>query len=327
MSAAPASASDAVMFDAAGDRVLVTGSRGFLGSYVCEALLERGVAPSRLSRIGHSDYELTREAEVRRMFAEHPADVVIHLAAEVGGIGANRVSPGRFFYANFAMGLNLVEQARIAGVRKFVHVGTVCGYPRTAPVPFREEDLWSGAPDPTTAPYGVAKTTLSVMLDAYHREYGLDAAVLIPVNLYGPGDNFDLETGHVVASLIRRFVEAERSGASSVTCWGTGEATREFLYVAEAAEAIVRATERVNDPQPINVGTGVEVRISDLADRIAGLVGYDGEILWDPEMPDGQPRRCLDTTRAADRLDWQASLSLDEGLRRTINAYRKATGA
>ena len=309
------------MIDYAQDRVLVTGAHGFLGRYVCDALRARGLDEARLLRPTHADYELTEESEVERLFDDHPTDVVIHLAAEVGGIGANQARPGRFFYANFAMGLHLVEHARLTGVRRFVHVGTVCGYPRTAPTPFREDDIWKGYPEPTTAPYGIAKTTLAVMLDAYHHEHGLEAAVVIPVNLYGPGDNFDLETGHVVAALIRRFVEARDSGEDTVTCWGTGDATREFLYVTDAAEGVVRAAEIINHPDPINLGTGREVSIDELARTIARHVGFTGTIRWNPDMPDGQPRRCLDVSRAKKLLNWQATVDLDEGLRRTLESY------
>ena len=318
----------ATMLDYTRDRILVTGAHGFLGRCVCDTLRARGLSDDRLLRPRHADYDLTEEAEVQRLFADltadGPVDAIIHLAAEVGGIGANQARPGRFFYANFAMGLHLIEQGRHAGIRKFVHVGTVCGYPREAAVPFVETEIWKGFPEPTTAPYGVAKTTLAVMLDAYHQEHGLEAACVIPVNLYGPGDNFDLETGHVVAALIRRFVEAKANGDTEVTCWGTGDATREFLYVEDAAEAVVRAAERVDDPTPINLGTGIEVRIADLATQIAAMVGFDGTIKWDNTMPDGQPRRCLNTDKARDLLGWEASTPLTEGLGRTLRSFEQS---
>jgi len=268
------------------------------------------------------DFDLTRAEAAKRLFDKAKPDVVIHLAAEVGGIGANRKRPGRFFYANMAMGVHLIEEARIRGVDKFVQVGSVCGYPKHCPVPFCEEDLWNGYPEETNAPYGVTKRALSVMLDAYRAEYDFNGVYLLPVNMYGPGDNFDLETSHVIPALIRKLHEAARGGGGSVTCWGTGNATREFLYVDDAADAIIKASEVHNDPAPINLGTGAEIKVSDLVARIAQLVGFDGKVIWDTSYPDGQPRRRLDTTKAKTLLDWQAKVDLDEGLRRTIEWFR-----
>ena len=300
--------------------VCVTGGAGFLGRVVCDRLKERGAVEVFVPR--SRDFDLTRAESARRLFDKAKPDVVIHLAAEVGGIGANRNHPGRFFYANMAMGLHLIEEARVRGVDKFVQVGSVCGYPKDCPVPFREENLWDGYPEKTNAPYGVTKRALSVMLEAYRSEYDFNGVYLLPVNMYGPGDNFNLETSHVIPALVRRLHEAVRNGCDSVTCWGTGSATREFLYVDDAADAIVKAAEVHNDPAPINLGTGAEIKVADLVAKIAQLVGFCGEVIWDTSHPDGQPRRRLDTTRAKTLLDWRASIDLDEGLRRTVEWFR-----
>jgi GDP-L-fucose synthase len=300
-------------------KVVVTGGAGFLGRVVCRRLQERGCRKITVPLV--EQYDLTREDAVRRMYEDFAPDVVFHLAAVVGGIGANRAHPGRFFYDNMAMGLHLVEHARRYGLRKFVHVGTVCAYPKFAPVPFREESLWDGYPEETNAPYGVAKKALFVMLDGYKRQYGLNSAVVVPVNLYGPGDNFDPASSHVIPALIRKCDEAARTGADHVTCWGTGSVSREFLYVEDAAEGVIRAAECLSDPVPINLGTGREIRIRDLAILIARLTGFSGEIVWDPSQPDGQPRRCLDTSRAREMLGWEARVGFEEGLRRTIDWY------
>jgi GDP-L-fucose synthase len=249
-------------------------------------------------------------------------DVVIHLAAEVGGIGANMAHPGRFFYANMAMGLHLVEHARRRGIEKFVHTGTVCAYPKHAPIPFREVDIWNGYPEETNAPYGVAKKAMFVMLDGYRREYGLASAVVVPVNLYGPGDNFDPRSSHVIPALIRKCEEARLAAAAEVVCWGTGSATREFLYVEDAAEAVVRAAEVVAEPVPINLGGGVEISIRDLAAKIANACGFTGRIVWDPTKPDGQPRRSLDISRARAMLGWEPRQSFDVGLAETVAWWR-----
>ena len=305
--------------DWCGKRVAVTGGAGFLGRAVCTLLEERGatvlVPRSR-------EFDLTTEADCLAMYDALRPEVVLHLAAEVGGIGANREHPGRFFYANMAMGLHLIEGARLRGVERFVQVGTVCAYPKWTPVPFREDDLWSGYPEETNAPYGIAKKSLFVMLDAYRQEYGLASGVALPVNLYGPGDNFDLRTSHVIPALVRKCVEAERSGAGTIECWGTGRASREFLYVDDAARGVLAVAERMEEPVPINLGTGREITIRALAEMIAELSGFEGELLWDAGQPDGQPRRCLETSRAEEWLGWKANVSLEDGLRRTIAWYR-----
>jgi len=301
-------------------RVVVTGGAGFLGAVVCTLLRARGAAAVEVPR--RAEYDLTRAADVDRMMDGMRPDVVLHLAAEVGGIGANRDNPGRFFYANMAMALHLIEAARVAGIRKFVQVGTICAYPKHTPVPFREEELWNGYPEETNAPYGVAKKAALVMLEGYRQQYGLRSAYLLPVNLYGPRDNFDLHTSHVIPALIRKCLEARERGDDHIECWGTGSASREFLYVDDAAEGIVRAAEVMDDPEPINLGTGMEITIRDLVELIARLTGFEGEIRWDASRPDGQPRRCLDTTRATERLGWTAEVGFEEGLRRTIEWYR-----
>jgi GDP-L-fucose synthase len=307
-------------FDLRDKRICVTGGAGFLGRAVCDRLRERGASDPIVPR--RAECDLTDASAVHRLFDGHRPDVVIHLAAEVGGIGANQAMPGRFFYANMAMGLHLIEAARRHGVKKFVLVGTACSYPRDASPPFREDDLWSGYPEATNAPYGVAKRALGVMLEAYHRQHGLSGAYVIPTNLYGPGDNFDLEASHVIPALVRKFCEAVARGEPSVTAWGSGSVSREFLYVDDAAAAIVAAAEAVDDPSPINIGSGQETTVSDLARRIAGLCGFNGRIEWDRTRPDGQPRRGLDTTRAKELLDWRPRVSLDDGLRRTIDWWR-----
>ena len=306
------------MLDLARERICVTGGGGFLGRFVCDTLRARGVPDDRVFVPRRKDYDLTTEAAVARLFEDTAPTVVMHLAAEVGGIGANVAHPGRFFFANMAMGLHLVEQARLHDVRKFVHTGTVCAYPNQTPVPFKERDLWEGYPEPTNAPYGIAKKALFVMLDAYRREYGLQSAVLVPVNLFGPQDNFDPRSSHVIPALIRKCEEARRDGHEAITCWGTGSASREFLYVQDAAEGLVRGAERLTTPDPINLGTGREILIRDLAALIARLCGFEGRIEWDPGRPDGQPRRCLDTTRARDVLGWEARTELEDGLKTTI---------
>lgn len=301
-------------------RICVTGGAGFLGRAVCAALNRREVNDVFVPR--SCEFDLTKADAVARLFEQTIPEVVIHLAAEVGGIGANQVNPGRFFFANVAMGLNLIEEARVRGVEKFVQVGTVCSYPKDCPAPFREESLWDGFPEETNAPYGVAKRTLGVMLDAYRRQYGFNGIYLIPVNLYGPGDNFDPEMSHVIPAMIRKFCDAVDQGRDAVTVWGGGAITREFLYVDDAAEAIVRATEAYDDSEPINLGTGREISIADLAQLVASQCGFTGRIEWDGSKPDGQPRRRLDTTRATQRLDWRAKVDLEEGLRRTIDWWR-----
>jgi GDP-L-fucose synthase len=303
-------------------RVLVSGGGGFLGRYVCEEL--RHHQPAAVIAPRRTEYDLTEQADVRRLLDDRRPDVVIHLAAIVGGIGANREHPGRFFYANAIMGIQLMEEARRRGVGKFVTVGTICSYPKFTPVPFREDDLWGGYPEETNAPYGLAKKMLLVQGQAYRREYGFNAITLLPVNLYGPGDNFDPKSSHVIPALIKKVIEARDAGRDHVDVWGTGSASREFLFVRDAAEGVVAAAERYNDPDPVNLGTGREITIRALAELIYELCGFRGELRWDPSKPDGQPRRCLDTTRARERFGWQATTGFRDGLRQTIDWYEKS---
>ncbi len=302
-----------------GERVLVTGGAGFLGSRVVAELRAAGVGDVFVPR--SSDYDLRTPDGIQRALGDAGPDAVIHLAAVVGGIGANRDHPGRFFYENAVMGIELMERSRLAGVRKFVAVGTVCAYPKFSAIPFHEDDLWNGYPEETNAPYGLAKKMLLVQAQAYRQEYGFNAIYLLPANLYGPEDDFDPETSHVIPALIRRFVEAREAGLDEVTCWGSGSPTREFLYVDDAARAIRLATERYDEPEPVNLGSGEEIRIRDLAALIAKIVGYEGAISWDTSKPDGQPRRRLDTSRAEQRFAFRAQVGLEEGLRRTVDWY------
>ena len=306
-----------------GKRIVVTGGAGFLGSFLCEQLEATGAGELIIPR--RADYDLTEQDAVRQLYADAKPDMVIHLAAEVGGIGANRANPGRYFYANMAMGLHLIEEARKFKVDKFVQVGTVCAYPKFAPVPFREEDLWNGYPEETNAPYGVAKKSLLVMLQAYRQQYNLNGIYLLPVNLYGPRDNFDLESSHVIPALIRKFIAARNENAAEVVAWGTGSASREFLYVEDAARAILLATEKFNGDQPVNIGTSHEITIRDLVELIAKLTGYQGQVVWDTSKPDGQPRRKLDTTRAKQLFDFEAATDLETGLQTTIKWW-ESTG-
>jgi GDP-L-fucose synthase len=305
-------------------RVCVTGGAGFLGSCVTERLLAAGVQREMLIVPRRRDYDLTREGDVARLYDDARPDVVIHLAAEVGGIGANRANPGRFFFANMAMGLHLVELARQRGIEKFVQVGTICAYPKFTPVPFREETLWDGYPEETNAPYGVAKKALLVMCQAYRAQYGLNAIYLLPVNLYGPRDNFDLETSHVIPAMIRKFLTAHEHGDEQVTLWGDGSPSREFLYVADAAEGIVAAATRYDGSEPVNLGSGREIRIRELANLVAHEVGFAGRIAWDTSKPNGQPRRCLDVSRARETFGFTARTGFEEGLRQTVAWYRDA---
>ncbi len=307
------------MIDLAGKRVAVTGGSGFLGQAVLEKLAARGCDAPFVPR--SADYDLRTEDGCRRFLADARPEVLIHLAAVVGGIGANRKHPGSFLYDNLMMGAQLIEQSRHADVEKFVCVGTICAYPKFTPVPFREDELWNGYPEETNAPYGLAKKLLLVQLQAYRQEYGFDGIYLLPVNLYGPRDNFDLESSHVIPALIRKCVEARDAGLTEVPVWGTGTATREFLYVDDCAEGILRAAEAYVDPDPVNLGSGREVSIKDLAEMIAEKCGFTGRLAWDPEKPDGQPRRCLDTTRARERFGFEAATSLEDGLERTIAWY------
>lgn len=321
--------SPSTQFSWHGKKVIVTGGAGFLGRVVLEKLAARGVKKEDIFVPRRKDFDLTEQVDVVRLlrtaFGQSKADVVIHLAAEVGGIGANRANPGRYFYANMAMALHLIEQARLDGLvqrdGRFVQVGTICAYPKFTPVPFREEELWNGYPEETNAPYGVAKKAAWQMLDAYKLQYAMKSAYVLPVNLYGPFDNFDLNTSHVIPALIRKCVEARERGDKEIVCWGTGTASREFLYVDDAAEGIVRAAEVMSDPTPINLGAGFEIKIKDLVELIVRLTGFKGGITWDSTKPDGQPRRQLSVERAAKLLNWRAKMGFEEGLAKTIEWY------
>jgi GDP-L-fucose synthase len=299
-----------------GKRIVVTGGAGFLGSHVVDVLRARGVQEIFVPR--RRDYDLVDRAACQRLLRDARPDLVFHLAARVGGIGANRDNPGLFLFENAMMGLSLLEECRLAGVEKTVITGTICAYPKHAPVPFREDDLWNGYPEETNAPYGIAKKLLLVQSQAYREQYGMNSIVLFPVNLYGPRDNFDLQTSHVIPAMIRKCLDAAESGAPEVTLWGDGSPTREFLYVEDAAEALVLAAERYDESEPVNIGTGDEVSIRDLAEAIAKATGFTGRFVWDTSKPNGQPRRRLDVTRARERFGFVAQTSLDEGLRRTV---------
>ncbi|MBN1120141.1 MAG: GDP-L-fucose synthase [Anaerolineae bacterium] len=301
-------------------KVLVTGGGGFLGSYIVNGLHERGAKQVIVPR--SKDADLRQQDVVRRVLADSCPDMVIHLAAVVGGIGANAAQPATFFYDNLIMGVTLMHEAWVSNVKKFVTVGTVCAYPKYTPIPFKEADLWNGYPEETNAPYGLAKKMLLVQGQAYHRQYGFNAIYLLPTNLYGPGDSFDPQTSHVIPALIRKFVEGQRSGAESVVVWGSGQPTRDFLYVRDGAEAILLAAERYDDMEPVNIGSGSETSIKDLAEMIAGYVGYEGQIVWDRSRPDGQPRRMLDIQRAQEGFGFQPHTFFEEGLRKTIDWYR-----
>lgn len=300
-------------------RVLVTGGGGFLGTRLVERLESEGhdVASAR-----RRDHDLTSMADTARLFAETRPELVFHLAAEVGGIGANRANPGRYWYANLMMGAHVLEQARIHGTHKLVLAGTICSYPKLTPVPFHEDDLWNGYPEETNAPYGVAKKTILVGAQAYREQYGTNAIFLLPVNLYGPGDNFDLETSHVIPALIRKMVEAEQRGEPQIVLWGDGTPTREFLYVDDCVNGLVLAAERYDGAEPVNLGTGEEIAIGDLAELVRRATGFTGAIRWDTTRPNGQPRRRLDTTRAEERFGFTAAVPLEEGLARTVAWYR-----
>jgi GDP-L-fucose synthase len=300
-------------------RIVVTGGAGFLGTYVVKKLEEMGCNEIFIPRSEH--YDLVEMEAVKRLYQEARPDIVIHLAAKVGGIGANMRNPGRFFYDNLMMGVQMMEQGRLFGLEKFVAIGTICAYPKFTPVPFKEEDLWNGYPEETNAPYGLAKKMLLVQSQAYRQQYGFNSIFLWPVNLYGPGDNFDLESSHVIPALIRKVVEAKDRGDNSIVAWGTGKVSREFLYVEDAAEGVVLATEKYNKGDPINLGAGFEISIKELAELICELVGFSGEIEWDTSKPDGQPRRRLDTSKAKAEFGFEARTDFREGLRRTIEWY------
>ncbi len=306
-----------------GKRVCVTGGAGFLGQFVQKKLRERGVPQERIFVPHYPEYDLVKPEDVRRVLDDSRPDVIIHLAAHVGGIGANREHPAEFFYDNLMMGVQLMHEAWKQGVGKFVAIGTVCAYPKFTPVPFKEDDLWNGYPEETNAPYGLAKKMLLVMAQAYRQQYGFNAIFLLPVNLYGPGDNFDLQSSHVIPAMIRKFIEAEEAGRNEVVLWGDGSPTREFLYVEDAAEGIVRATEAYDGADPVNLGSGYEIRIRDLAELIARLTGYSGTIVWDTTKPNGQPRRALDTSRAERYFGFRARTNFEEGLKKTIEWYRQ----
>ncbi|TRY22773.1 GDP-L-fucose synthase [Brevibacillus sp. LEMMJ03] len=299
--------------------IMVTGGSGFLGSHVVERL--RAACCGRIIVPRSRDYDLRKQQTAMSLIEQTKPDLVIHLAASVGGIEANRKNPGAFFYDNLSMGIHLMEAARLGGVEKFVACGTICSYPKHAAVPFREEALWDGYPEETNAPYGLAKKMLLVQSQAYRQQYGFNSIFLLPVNLYGPRDNFDLETSHVIPALIRKCVEAKERNDDHIVVWGTGQVTREFLYVEDAAEAIVLAAEHYDGDQPVNIGTGEEISIKDLAELIARETGFTGEIRWDSGKPDGQPRRCLDVRKAREYFGFEAKVSLQEGLRRTIAWY------
>ena len=306
------------------ERVVVTGGAGFLGSYVVEALRARGAREIFVPR--SKDYDLVRMDAVRALYRDTQPTLVLHLAARVGGIGANRSNPGKFFYDNLMMGVQLIEVAREVGLKKLVALGTICAYPKHCPVPFKEEDLWNGYPEETNAPYGLAKKMLLVQSDAYRRQYGLDSIVLFPVNLYGPRDNFDLETSHVIPALVRKCVEARERKEGRIVVWGTGAASREFLHARDAAEGILAATERYERSEAVNLGAGFEITIRDLVPLVARLCRFEGEIAWDPSKPDGQPRRMLDTSKALREFGWKARIPFEEGLRETVAWFEENRG-
>lgn len=304
----------------AGKRLCITGGSGFLGRSLVARFLERGY--ENVFVVRRKDYDLVDGKAIERLYSEVKPQVVIHLAAVVGGIGANQKNPGRFFYENLMMGAQLIEGARLHALEKFVQIGTICAYPKFTPVPFKEDELWKGYPEETNAPYGIAKKALLVQAQAYRDQYGLNAIYLLPVNLYGPGDNFDPAYSHVIPALIKKFVDASDNGTQTVEVWGTGNATREFLYVDDAAEGILLATEKYNGREPVNIGAGMEISIRDLVQVIVAEIGFTGEIVWDPTKPDGQPRRALDTSRAEELFGFRARTDFIEGLRRTIEWYR-----
>lgn len=300
-------------------RICVTGGAGFLGTHLIRRLKEHGAREIFVPQ--YPEYDLVREADIIRMIDTAKPDIIIHLAAKVGGIGANREKPGEFFYDNLMMGVQLIHQSWMKGVEKFVAIGTICAYPKYTPIPFKEEDLWNGYPEETNAPYGLAKKMLLVQSQSYREQYGYNSIFLLPVNLYGPGDNFNPASSHVIPALIRKYLEAKEQGASEIIAWGDGSPTREFIYVEDAAEGIALATERYNSSEPVNIGSSFEISIKDLTETIARLTGFNGTIRWDTSKPNGQPRRKLDTTRAREAFGFEAKTDFEDGLKRTIDWY------
>ena len=305
-------------------RVTVTGGKGFLGSFVVEELKKRECKDVFVPDI--KDYDLVGMEAVKRLYRDAKPGIVIHLAASVGGIGANLVNPGKFFYDNLMMGVQMMEIGRQLGIEKFVAIGTICSYPKFTPIPFKEEDLWKGYPEETNAPYGLAKKMLLVQSQAYRQQYGFNSIFLLPVNLYGPGDNFNPESSHVIPALIKKCIDAKHKAQSKITVWGTGKPTREFLYVEDAAGGILLATEKYNKSEPVNLGAGFEISIKDLVEVIAKLTGFEGKIVWDVTRPDGQPRRCLDTEKAHKEFGFKAKINFEEGLRKTVEWYKNISG-
>ena len=302
-------------------RITVTGGKGFLGKHILKKLADKGCANVSVADL--PEYNLVRLEDIRRMYDTQKPDIVIHLAAKVGGIGFNQEKPGELFYDNIMMGVQLIHEAHLRGVEKFVALGTICAYPKFTPVPFKEDDLWNGYPEETNAPYGLAKKMMLVQSQAYRQQYGFNSIFLLPVNLYGPGDNFDPKSSHVIPALIKKCVDAIRSNENEIVIWGTGSATREFFYVEDAAEAIVKATEEYNSSDPVNIGAGFEISIRDLSNLIVELTGFKGKLTWDQTKPDGQPRRMLDTTRAQTAFNFKSQTNFREGLKKTIEWYRQ----
>jgi GDP-L-fucose synthase len=312
------------MTDLANSKVLVTGGAGFLGSFVVEKLKARGVKDIFIPR--SSEYDLRDRDAIQQLYLDAKPDLVIHLAAVVGGIGANRENPGRFFYENAIMGIELIEYARRFEIEKFVATGTICAYPKFASIPFKEDEIWNGYPEETNAPYGLAKKMMMVQCQSYRQQYGFNGIYLLPVNLYGPRDNFHPQSSHVIPALIRKCVEAKHSGAGEIVLWGDGTPTREFLYVEDAAEGLVLAAEKFNGPEPVNLGSGNEIHIADLATTIAAAVGFEGKVVWDTTKPNGQPRRCLDVTRAKELFGFEAKTSLADGIKKTVEWFLENEG-